>query len=164
MLATVITPALVQMGASLLSAHLFVFYFGCISTITPPVALASYVAAGIAKADLNKVGYKAFWYGIVSFILPFLFVYGPGLLLEGSVWNIIQTVVFAIIGTLAIAMAIVNYIYTDLPWPFRVLLLVAGILMIYQGTLTDLIGLAILAAIVAYSYMKRKKSMVGEVK
>lgn len=161
-LATVITPALVQMGASLLSAHLFVFYFGCISTITPPVALASYVAAGIAKADLNKVGYKAFWYGIVSFILPFLFVYGPGLLLEGSVLNIIQTVLFAIIGTLAIAMAIVNYIYTDLPWPLRILLLVAGILMIYQGTLTDIIGLVLLASIVAYSYIKKKKSVTSE--
>ena len=159
-LATVIAPALVQMGASLLSAHLFVFYFGCISTITPPVALASYVAAGVAKADLNKVGYKAFWYGIVSFILPYLFIYGPGLLLEGSVLNIIQTIVFAVIGTAAIAMAIVGFIVTDISWPFRILLIVAGVLMIYQGTLTDIIGIALFVVITVYSCLKKKKNVV----
>lgn len=156
-LATVIAPALVQMGASLLSAHLFVFYFGCISTITPPVALASYVAAGIAKADLNKVGYKAFWYGIVSFLLPFLFVYGPSLLLQGSVLSIIQTTIFSIVGTTAIAMAIVGFALTDIPIPLRILLVLAGALMILEGTLTDLAGLAILVLVILYSYSKKKK-------
>lgn len=155
-LATVIAPALVQMGASLLSAHLFVFYFGCISTITPPVALASYVAAGIAKADLNKVGYKAFWYGIVSFILPYMFVYGPSLLLEGSVLSIIQTVIFSIIGTTAIGMAVVGYIKTEINIPLRLLLVVSGILMIFEGLVSDVLGIGIFISIVLFSYVKYK--------
>jgi TRAP transporter 4TM/12TM fusion protein len=153
-LATVITPALVQMGAGLLAAHLFVFYFGCISTITPPVALASYVAAGVAKADLNKVGTKAFYYGIVSFLLPFMFVYGPSLLLEGPVMGIIGTCLFSIIGTMAIAMAIVGYTNTTISIPFRLLLVAAGILMIFEGFVTDIIGVALFVGVIIFSNIK----------
>lgn len=86
-LATVVAPALAKMGLPLLTAHLFVFFYGCVSTITPPVALASYVAAGIAKADINKVGWTAFAYGITCYILPFMFVFGPGLMLTGPYCN-----------------------------------------------------------------------------
>ena len=82
-LATVVAPPLVQMGIPNLTAHMFVFFFGCISTITPPVALASYVAAGIAGSDINKTSWTAFAYGITSYILPFMFFFGPALLMDG---------------------------------------------------------------------------------
>lgn len=155
-LATVIAPALVKMGAPVLTAHLFVFYFGCISTITPPVALASYVAAGIAKADLNKVGFTAFRYGIVSFILPYMFMYGPSLLMEGAALDIIVTVLFSIIGVVAIAMAIVGYIKTDTTLVEKILLIACGILMIFQGTLTDAIGIIIFVGLIFVSTKKAK--------
>ncbi len=155
-LATVIAPALVKMGAPVLTAHLFVFYFGCISTITPPVALASYVAAGIAKADLNKVGFTAFKYGIVSFILPYMFMYGPSLLMDGSAVEILSTVVFSVVGVVAIGMAIVGYIKTDTNMVEKLLLIACGILMIFQGTLTDVIGIAIFVGLIFVSTKKAK--------
>jgi TRAP transporter 4TM/12TM fusion protein len=155
-LATVISPALVKMGAPVLTAHLFVFYFGCISTITPPVALASYVAAGIAKADLNKVGFTAFKYGIVSFILPYMFMYGPSLLMEGSAIEILLTVLFSVVGVVAIGMAIVGYIKTDTNMVEKVLLIACGILMIFQGTLTDVIGIVIFVGLIFVSTKKAK--------
>ena len=162
-LASVIAPALVQMGASLLAAHMFVFYFGCISTITPPVALASYVAAGIAKANLNSVGYKAFWYGIVSFLIPYVFVYGEALLMNGTVIEIISTSVFAIIGTMAIGMAIVGYVLTDANAIMRILLVIAGVLMIWVGLASSLTGTAIFVAIVLISaYQKKQRKAVTE--
>lgn len=160
-LASVVAPALTQMGASLIAAHMFVFYFGCISTITPPVALASYVAAGIAKADVNRVGYKAFVYGIVSFLLPYMFVYGPSLLLEGSVMTIIQSVILAIIGTIAIGMAIVGYVRRPVGYVKRILLIVGGCLMVIEGTVTDLAGLAVFIGVVATTWKKERTAFVA---
>ena len=80
----VVAPALAKLGVPLLTAHMFVFFYGCVSTITPPVALASYVAAGIAKADINRVGWTAFFYGITCYLLPFMFFFGPELMLDGT--------------------------------------------------------------------------------
>ena len=83
-LATVVAPALAKFGVPLLTAHMFVFFYGCVSTITPPVALAAYVAGGIAGADINRVGWTAFAYGITCYLLPFVFFYGPPLLMDGT--------------------------------------------------------------------------------
>jgi TRAP transporter 4TM/12TM fusion protein len=88
-LATIGAPALHQLGASLIGAHLFIFYFACLSAITPPVALAAYVGAGIAAADPWKVGWTAVRLGIIKFIIPFIFVYRPGMLIVGSFFTII---------------------------------------------------------------------------
>jgi TRAP transporter 4TM/12TM fusion protein len=156
-LATVVAPALMKMGASVLASHLFVFYFGCISTITPPVALASYVAAGIAKADLNKVGTTAFKYGIVSFILPFMFVYGDNLLMEGSAFGVLSSFVFAVIGVMAIAMAIVGYANGPIKSLLRGMLILSGVLMIFEGVVTDLGGLAVFIIVMLVSSIQRKK-------
>ncbi|TYP49799.1 TRAP transporter permease [Thermosediminibacter litoriperuensis] len=146
-LASVVVPALVQMGIPLLSAHMFVFFFGCISTITPPVALASYVAAGIAGTDLNKVGWTAFKYGLVSFVLPFMFVYGPSLLLNGEFSMIITTVVFSIVGVFAIACSIVGYFRGSLAIWQRILLFIAGVLLVNEGLVTDILGLFLIVCV-----------------
>lgn len=151
-LASVVAPALSQMGLSMIAAHMFVFFFGCISTITPPVALASYVAAGIAGTELNKVGWTAFKYGLVSFILPFMFVYGPSLLLEGSMATIIITLIFSIIGVLSIATSIVGFFRIKLVHWQRVSLFISGLLMVNEGYLTDIIGIGLILLI--YFFVK----------
>lgn len=146
-LATVVAPALAKMGVPLLTAHLFVFFYGCVSTITPPVALASYVAAGIAEADINKVGWTAFIFGITCYILPFMFFYGPGLLMDGPVLGIILAVVSGGIGVFGIAAAVVGYARGPLPALFRMVAAMAGVALLHQGLITDAVGLAALAIV-----------------
>lgn len=146
-LATVVAPALAEVGVPLLTAHMFVFFYGCVSTITPPVALASYVAAGIAGAEINKVGWTAFGFGITSYILPFMFFFGPGLLLQGEVVEIIFAVLSAFAGVFCIAGAVVGQMQLPLaPW-LRVLIGATGLLLMSQGYLTDAAGAAILIAV-----------------
>lgn len=146
-LATVVAPALSNMGVPLLTAHMFVFFYGCVSTITPPVALASYVAAGIAKADINKVGWTAFLYGITCYILPFMFFYGPGLLMQGSVVDIILAVVSGAVGVYCIASFVVGYMRINLGRTTRIAAGLAGVALLHQGLITDAIGLIVFIGI-----------------
>ncbi len=147
-LATVVAPALAKMGLPLLTAHLFVFFYGCVSTITPPVALASYVAAGIAKADINRVGWTAFAYGITCYILPFMFVFGPGLMLTGSVFEVGLAILSASLGVFAIAVAVIGYLALPLTMLMRMLAAAAGLALLHQGWVTDIGGLVIAALVI----------------
>ena len=143
-LATVVAPALSKLGVPLLTAHMFVFFYGCVSTITPPVALASYVAAGIAKADINRVGWTAFFYGLTCYLLPFMFFYGPPLLMDGSVITVLLAAVSGLIGVFCIASFVIGYFNTDLePWK-RAFMACAGLCLLLPGLITDVIGLAIM--------------------
>ncbi len=142
-LATVVAPALADMGVPLLTAHMFVFFFGCVSTITPPVALASYVAAGVARADINRVGWTAFRYGLVCYLLPFAFFFGPALLSEGSAWEIGSTAMTGVVGVFLLATAIVGYFRGSLSLPARILVAAAGVCLVDQGLVTDAIGLLV---------------------
>lgn len=145
-LATVVAPALADMGVPLLTAHMFVFFFGCVSTITPPVALASYVAAGVANADINQVGWTAFRYGLVCYLLPFAFFFGPALLSEGTLWEIGSTASTGVIGVFFLATAIVGYLREPLSLSGRVLFAAAGVCLVDQGLATDFGGLLIAGA------------------
>lgn len=153
-LATVVAPALAKMGVPLLTAHLFVFFYGCVSTITPPVALASYVAAGIAKADINKVGWTAFTYGITCYILPFMFFYGSGLLMTGTVAEILIATGTGGIGVFGIAACVIGYLNGNLTGISRIAIGVAGVTLLHQGLITDAIGAATFAAV----YLTNKNS------
>ncbi len=146
-LATVVAPALAKMGVPLLTAHMFVFFYGCVSTITPPVALASYVAAGIAKADINKVGWTAFTYGITCYILPFMFFYGPALLMQGSAPSIILAIASGAIGVYCLASFVIGFMRNDLALIPRLVTGAAGIALLHQGLVTDAIGIAAFAAV-----------------
>jgi TRAP transporter 4TM/12TM fusion protein len=146
-LATVVAPALSKMGVPLLTAHLFVFFYGCVSTITPPVALASYVAAGIAKADINKVGWTAFTYGITCYILPFMFFYGSGLLMSGTVLEVLQATATGALGVACIAAFVIGYLRNDLALAPRIATGVAGVALLHQGAVTDAIGATLFAAV-----------------
>ncbi|ASJ70827.1 TRAP transporter permease [Granulosicoccus antarcticus] len=147
-LATVVAPALVKLGVPALTAHFFVFYYGCISTITPPVALAAYVAGGIAGANINKVGWTAAAYAITSFILPFAFVYAPALLLQSGLINNLVAVITSFIGITAIGAAVVGCLFSPLSWLSRLVFGVAGLCLLFQGWASALIGLVLIAAAV----------------
>jgi len=160
-LATIVAPALAEVGVPLLTAHLFVFFYGCVSTITPPVALASYVAAGIAGADINRVGWTAFFYGITCYILPFMFFFGPGILLEGEIPGIVLAVASAFVGVYAIAVFVVGYAgETRFPWR-RLAMGAAGIALLYQGAVSDAVGLVLLAAALSQRWTGRRNLPAG---
>ncbi len=160
-LASVVAPALVDMGVSMIAAHMFVFYYGCVSTITPPVALAAYVAAGVSKSDPNRTGWLATFYGLISYILPFAFALDAALFLEGSVMAIIISSATALIGTVAIGMAIVGYTSTNINIPIRIVLFCAGILTMSKNWLADVIGVGIIVLILAYTAIKKKQGARG---
>lgn len=152
-LATVVAPALVDMGVPMLTAHFFVFYYGCISTITPPVALAAYVAGSIAGADVNRVGWTAAAYGLTSYVLPFAFCFGPGLLLSGTTLENAAAILTGTAGTLAIAAGVVGCIVRPMSVALRALCLTAGVLLLVQGWATAAAGAALLAAVIAATWL-----------
>jgi TRAP transporter 4TM/12TM fusion protein len=153
-LATVVAPALVKLGVPELTAHFFVFYYGCISTITPPVALAAYVAGGIAGADINKVGWTAAAYALPSFILPFAFTFGPGLLLQASLLENIAAIVTGGFGIFAIVFAVVGVLKTRTNMVARAGLALAGSLLLFQDYRTAIAGAAPFAAITLVTHTR----------
>ncbi|OSP54914.1 TRAP transporter [Pseudoruegeria sp. SK021] len=159
-LATVVAPALVKLGVPVLTAHFFVFYYGCISTITPPVALAAYVAGGIAGADINKTGWTAAAYAAPSFLLPFAFSFGPGLLLHGSWTENLIAVVTGGLGVAAIAVAVVGTLRATLS-PFeRAIAAVAGVLLLFQDLTSAALGVLLLAGLWGFERTRLAKAAV----
>ncbi len=155
-LATVVAPALSEIGVPMLTAHMFVFFFGCVSTITPPVALAAYVAAGIAKANINKVGWTAFAYGITCYILPFIFFYSPALLLNDSLYVILLSIISSLVGVFCISLFVIGFFKRELNLYFRLFLCIAGILLLLQGYITDMLGAMILFIFLFFQYKINK--------
>jgi TRAP transporter 4TM/12TM fusion protein len=160
LLALSVAPAISKAGALPIAAHMFVFYFGIISAITPPVAIASYTASGIARADLHQLSWIAVKMAMPAFILPFMFVYGPGILLIGDPVDIIIVCLFALIGVLAMAISLHGFLWGDLNKPMRVILGIASLYLIYPTYISDAIGvvLAVIALGWHYTDCKKKKS------
>lgn len=149
-----IVPALIKLGVPLYVAHLFVVYFAPMSMITPPVAITAYAAAGVGKADQFKTSVEAVKLAIAGFIVPFIFVYNQGLLLEGSSWlETTQSIVFGLIGIYCLAFSIQRYWYKKLNIIQTVLGLIAAICLISAGWVSDLVGLGI--AIILYFWQKK---------
>jgi len=154
-LATVVAPSLAELGVPLLTAHMFVFFFGCVSTITPPVALASYVAAGIANADINKTGWTAFAFGITSFVLPYMFFFGPALMMDDTWSQIALAAISGVIGVYCIASAMVGYLNQVANLTIRAVTLLAGVLLLLQGWQTDVIGLVVLTTVYLFGHLRK---------
>ncbi len=146
-LAALGAPALVQLGVPLLAAHLFIFYFGCISNVTPPVSLAAFAAAGIAGAPPVRTALAAAVLAMAGFLVPFMFIYGPPLLLEGSVVEIAWVTITATAGVTALASAAMGYGRRDLAGWERIVLGAGALCLVFPGLLTDGAGLVALAAI-----------------
>ncbi|MGI6034440.1 MAG: TRAP transporter permease [Limnochordia bacterium] len=142
--ASVSVPPLIQMGVPRLAANFFAFYFACVSSITPPVAVASYAAAALADADPTRTGWIATKLGIGAFLVPFMFVFGPELLLEGHPARILLAVITAIVGISAIAMSVQGWYIKRLGWLTRVVMFAGGLMMVKPGSKTDMVGLALI--------------------
>ena len=159
-LATLVAPAMIEMGVLPIAAHLFVLYFGIISNVTPPVALAAYTASGIAQCNPSKCGFSAFKLALNGFILPFVFVYNTVLLGNGSIISILWAFISACIGTYCLACAIQGYTFAGKPnTVFRILLAVGALLCIWPGIVTDLIGIAI--CVIAHFASKKGSSQTS---
>jgi TRAP transporter 4TM/12TM fusion protein len=130
LLAVMVCPALIQMGLDPLGSHLFVFYFGMLSMITPPVCLAAFTAAALAKAGMWRTAFEATRLGGVAYIIPFMFVLAPSLLLRGNPVNVTVAIITAIIGTVLLAIALVGFLNRELNWGTRALFLICGVTMI----------------------------------
>ena len=163
-LATLVAPALIKMGIPAIAAHLFIFYYGIIAAITPPVAIAAYAGASIAKEDPIKVGFTACRLGVGAYILPFMFAFGPALVLQGAPLEIAQSIVTAIIGIGCLGMSFEGYVYGigSVNIVSRVLLIAGALCLTISGTLTDIIGLAIVAAVVVFGLVAKKSGKTAK--
>ena len=154
--ASVVAPGLVQLGIEPLTAHFFVFYFAVVSAITPPVALASYAAAGISGANAMETSVASFRIGIAAFIVPFMFFYNGALLMEAGWIDIARALVTALFGVYMLSGGVMGW-FADVsaPWLARLMLIGAALLMIEGGLVSDLAGIA-LAAMVFVMQRQRK--------
>lgn len=151
LLGVVVAPALVDMGVQVLAAHLFIFIFGIFSAITPPVAIAAYVAGGIAKADPMKTGFTAWRLALPLFLVPYAFVYDPTLIMQGAPLLIIRNFSTGIIGLFAFASALEGFIIKyHIPTPLRVILGAGALGMIIPGLWTDIIGISVIVITVIF--------------
>lgn len=156
-------PTLVSMGVSVISAHLFIVYFSIISAITPPVAVAAFAAAGIAGANPTRVGIEAVRLGLAAFIVPFIFVFEPALLMDGSFFEIAYTMITSSIGVIVLGAGIIGFFYKSTNFLTRTLLIAAGLVMIYPGVISDIIGI-VLAVTTILIQRKQKDGVVEKSK
>lgn len=159
MLAVLVAPSLTQMGVPPLAGHLFIFYFGIISAITPPVALAAYAGAGLAGCSPNKTGFRAFRLAIAGFILPYIFVFNPVLLFQGAWYEILLAFITAMVGVYCLASAIEGFAFQ---WKIglleRAVLLAGALSLLIPGLLTDLCGIVCLAVIYVLHFIREKRT------
>jgi TRAP transporter 4TM/12TM fusion protein len=140
--ASVVAPGLVQLGIPQLTAHFFVFYFAVVSAITPPVALASYAAAGISGANPMETSVASFKIGIAAFIVPFMFFYNSAILMDGTWFEVARAAATAIVGVFLLSSGVQGWFMGGRAvWYLRVGLIFAALMMIEGGLVSDLIGL-----------------------
>ncbi len=158
---TMAAPALVQLGIQPFVAHMFVFYFGLFANLTPPVALASFAAAGISGGDPMRTGFASMKLAIAGFIVPFAFVYNSSLLLiDTDVMTGIIIAITSIVGVIMLGIATEGYMLRSLNWFFRILVLAGAIMLIIPNIYLDLIGVGILVVIFLIQFIANKQSKV----
>lgn len=156
--ASVVAPALINMGVPEIPAHLFVLYYSCLSAITPPVALASYAAAAIAGVSPMRLAFTGLKLGLAGFIIPFMFVYGKPLLLMGSIDQIIMSTVTALLGVSCLSIALQGYFWGTMAMAMRILFFIISLILIKPGFFTDLTGFTLLCIAVIIQRKLSKKS------
>ncbi len=158
--ASIAVPILREMGIDGLPAHMFVFYFACLSTVTPPVALSAYVGAGMAGADTNQVGWAAFRLALAGFIVPFFFIYAPEILLiSDSHAAIAWAATTGLIGTALLAVGIEGFLFLSLPIWLRIIFLGSALSLMMPGVSSDVIGFSVAGIAILVAFMKRKKNL-----
>jgi len=157
-LAVLVAPALVDVGFSRLAAHFFVFYYGVAALITPPVAPTSYIAAGIAGASPMKVGFSATKLAVVTFLAPFIFVFHPALLMEGTVSEVILTAGYTLLASVALAAGLSGYLFGNLNVWWRLVLLISAILIVFPETITTIVGSSVIVGATILNFILSRAS------
>ena len=164
-MATITAPILTKMGVEVLAAHMFVFYFGIVADITPPVALAAYAGSAIAKSNPLKTGFTASKLAIGAFIIPYIFALNPSMLFINAAWyDVILTVVSSLVGMFGVSVGLQGYAFGKVPVPLRIIAAAGGLLLIIPGIYTDIIGLVLVAGVCVFSYIvsKKKQEVITE--
>ena len=155
---TIAAPALIQLGIPVLAAHMFVFYFGIIADVTPPVALAAYAGAGISGGNALMTGVNASKLAIAAFIIPYMFVLSPELLMiDATVGGLALSVFTAVLGMVAISASLIGYLADHCLLAERFVLFVGGLLMIKPGITTDIVGIMIFAAVIFFQWKRKRQ-------
>lgn len=157
MLAIIVGPCLVSLGVAPIAAHLFFFYFGIVSFITPPVAVAAFIASGIADSNPMKTGIQAARLGIVTFVVPFIFVFNPSLLLIGSIGEIMLTMISATLGVSFLATAVEGFLMKPLNWLERVIFIGCALLLMWPGWMTDIGGIVLALPVLLWHIKSAKR-------
>lgn len=160
-LVTLIVGALAKMGIQPLASHMFIFYFGIISNVTPPVALAAFAAAGLSGGSAIKTGIKATKLALAGFLIPFVFIYAPEILMIGTPIEIITVSLSALLGVYALAVSTVGFMFTNCSWLERIICFAAGICMVVPGNMTDVLGVAFFVAVFVINRIKKKRKVVS---
>ena len=157
-MAATCAPILVKMGVPDIAAHFFVFYFGIVADLTPPVALAAYAGAAIAQANPMKTAVTSTKLAIAAFIVPYVFALNPAMLfVDTNVGEVILICITSIIGIASVAAALEGYLLNHIHWFFRIIAVVGGLLLVYPGIVTDAIGLVLVAVVVASQIISKNK-------
>ena len=158
-MAATCAPILIRMGVPAVAAHFFVFYFGIVADLTPPVALAAYAGAAIAQANPMKTALTATKLAIAAFIVPYVFALNPAMLfVDTTVWEVITISITSFVGIFAVSAALEGYLMRHMSWPLRLMSLAGGLMLIYPGLVTDTVGLAMVAAMALIQYTGAKKT------
>ena len=158
-MAATCAPILVQMGVPMVAAHFFVFYFGIVADLTPPVALAAYAGAAIAQANPMKTAITSTKLAIGAFIVPYVFALNPALLfIDTTIPEVILICVTSLVGMFGVSMALEGYFLCNMRWYERIVSIAGGLLLIYPGAVTDVIGLCLVAVVILLQFIERKKS------
>ena len=156
-MAATCAPILMRMGVPDIAAHFFVFYFGIVADLTPPVALAAYAGAAIAQANPMKTAFTATKLAIGAFIVPYIFSLNPAMLfIDTTAWDVVLICITSIVGIFGVSAALEGYFLRGMPWWQRIISAVGGLLLIYPGIITDTIGLALVAVIFVLQLIARK--------
>ena len=160
-MAATCAPILVRMGVPTVAAHFFVFYFGIVADLTPPVALAAYAGAAIAQSNPMKTAFTATKLAIGAFIVPYVFALNPAMLfIDTSVGEVILICITSLVGIFAVSAALEGYFFRNMPWYQRALIAIGGLLLIYPGLVTDAIGLGLVAVVAALQLLTGKEKQV----
>lgn len=157
-MAATCAPILIRMGVPALAAHFFVFYFGIVADITPPVALAAYAGSAIAKANPMKTAFNASRLAIAVFIVPYVFCFSPALLMiDTNAMEVIRIVITSFIGIFGVAAGLEGYLKKEMNPLQRVLFVVAGLMLIFPSWITDIVGIVLIAAVIIWQYAEAAK-------
>lgn len=158
-MASTCAPILIQLGFPAVAAHFFVFYFGIVADITPPVALAAYAGSAIAKSNPMKTGINATRLAIAAFIVPYVFAYSPAMLfIETTPFEVVTICITAVLGIFCVAAGIGGYVFKQMNPVMRILIIAGGLTLLIPGTVTDLIGLALMLLVCIPDFISSRRT------